>query len=77
MIDFEKLKHLIADILEVDFQHINEDSSPDNIEKWDSFSHVKLIIAIESEFNITLTPEDTIDMMSVKLINLILEEKLQ
>jgi len=61
----------------VDINDINENSSPDNMEKWDSLTHIKLVIAIESEFNITLTPEDTMEMMSVKLISLILKEKLE
>lgn len=31
----------------------------------------------KNEFDITLTPEDTMEMMSVKLISLILKEKLE
>jgi acyl carrier protein len=75
MIDFNKLKQVISDILEVDVNNINESSSSDNIEQWDSLSHIKLVMAIEAEFNVKLTPEDMMDMLSVKLIKMILEEK--
>ena len=77
MIGFNKLKQVVSDILEVDIDDINENSSPDNIEKWDSLSHIKLVMAIEAEFNVKLTPDDMMDMLSVKLIKMILAEKLE
>ena len=77
MKEFNKLKQLVSDILEVDIDDINENSSPDNIEKWDSLSHIKLVMAIEVEFNVKLTPDDMMDMLSVKLIKMILAEKLE
>ena len=77
MREFNKLKQVVSDILEVDIDDINENSSPDNIEKWDSLSHIKLVMAIEVEFNVKLTPGDMMDMLSVKLIKMILAEKLE
>ena len=77
MREFNKLKQVVSDILEVDIDDINENSSPDNIEKWDSLSHVKLVMAIEVEFNVKLTPDDMMDMLSVKLIKMILAERLE
>jgi acyl carrier protein len=77
MKEFNKLKQVVSDILEVDIDDINENSSPDNIEKWDSLSHIKLVMAIEVEFNVKLTPDDMMDMLSVKLIKMILAEKLE
>ena len=70
MREFNKLKQVVSDILEVDIDDINENSSPDNIEKWDSLSHIKLVMAIEVEFNVKLTPDDMMDMLSVKLITI-------
>ena len=77
MREFNKLKQVVSDILEVDIDDINENSSPDNIEKWDSLSHIKLVMAIEVEFNVKLTPDDVMDMLSVKLIQMILEERMK
>ena len=77
MREFNKLKQVVSDILEVDIDDINENSSPDNIEKWDSLSHIKLVMATEVEFNVKLTPDDMMDMLSVKLIKMILAEKLE
>jgi len=76
MIDTERLNRVVSDTLGVHIDSITDESAPDNIEKWDSLSHINLVMAIESEFNIRLTPEDTLDMLSVKLIRIILEEKI-
>ena len=75
MKDFDKLKQVVSDVLAVDVDNIDESSSPDNIEQWDSLSHIKLVMAIEAEFNVKLTPGDMMDMLSVKLIKMILQEK--
>jgi len=76
MIDNKILNEVISDVLGVPLEDITEESSSDNIDKWDSLSHINLIMAIESEFNVNLTPEDTIDMLSVKLIRIILNDKI-
>lgn len=77
MIDDMKLKEVISNVLGVSTEEINDDSSPDNIEKWDSLSHINLVMALESEFNVELSPEDAMDMLSVKLIRMILEDVLK
>ena len=77
MIDDMKLKEVISNVLGVSLQEINDDSSPDSLDKWDSLSHIKLVMAIESEFEVELSPEDSMDMLSVKLIRMILEDVLK
>ena len=39
-----------------------------NLRKWDSLNHVKLIMAIESKFKISIDPDQSIDMLSYKSI---------
>ena len=77
MIDDMKLKEVISNVLGVSIDAINDKSSPDSIDKWDSLSHLKLVMAIESEFEVELSPEDSMDMLSVKLIRMILEDALK
>ena len=77
MIDDFKLRQLVADILEIDIESVIESSSSNNIEAWTSLSHVQLVMAIESEFEVTLSPEDMMDMLSVKSIKMILNERLE
>ena len=49
-----------------------------NVKKWDSLSHVKLILLIESKFNIKkINPEESLDLLSYKRIFIFLTKKLK
>ncbi len=71
------VKRIIADILGIDETTINNESSPDNVEEWDSLKHMNIIIAIEEEFNLTFSDEEIGDMLNVQLIIYTLNEKKQ
>ena len=70
-----KLNRVLSQVLGIPAESIQEESSPDTIPGWDSLSHLNLILSIESEFGISLTPEEAMEMLSVKLIRMILAEK--
>jgi len=75
VIDNERLYSVVSSILGVPIDDVNDTSSPDNFENWGSLTHINLVVAIEAEFNVSFTPEDTMDMLSVKLIRMVLEDK--
>lgn len=54
---------------------ISDETSPDTVATWDSVTHLNLVMAIEEAFGVAFTPEETMDMISVRLIRLLLEEK--
>ena len=68
----EKLLTLLSKVFQVETSAINNDTSPDNMKTWDSFNTLKMIMHIESEFNITLPLEDLVKIKSVKDIKNIL-----
>ena len=74
MIDEMKLKEVISNVLGVSIDEIDDNSSPDSIDKWDSLSHLNLVLAIEAEFGVRLNPNCIMDMLSVKSIRTILED---
>ena len=39
---------------------------------WDSLNHLNLVMAIEEEFKVSLSPDDTLDMRDVGQIRAIL-----
>ena len=71
----DRIYRVISDVMGVPLEEINDNSSPDSIEAWESFSHINLILALESEFSVSLDPEDVMEMQSVSLIRTILDEK--
>ena len=60
----KKLKEICSVIFEIDETRINEASSPENIESWDSMNHMNLILALEEEFGIKITDDDALDLLS-------------
>ena len=54
-------KKILSDVMEIDEDTINNDSSPANIENWDSLSHVNLVMALEKKFKIKISPEEGIE----------------
>ena len=71
----DRVYQVVSDVLDVPITAINDDSSPDTITAWDSASHINLIMALEAEFGISLSDEDVIDMLSVRLIRMVLEKR--
>jgi acyl carrier protein len=71
----DRIYQLVSDVFGVPVGAITTDSSSDTIETWDSLSHINLILAIESEFGISLSPEEAMDMLTVGLIQTILSER--
>lgn len=69
----EKLKKVMKSIFN---EEITKDFSKYTNEKWDSFLHLDLIVKLEDEFNITLTPEEMGKMDSFEEILGVINEKL-
>ena len=68
---------ILSSVFEVELESLNEESSIDNIENWDSIRHLNLILALEEEFNISIPDEEVGDLVNYKLIELIVNEQLK
>ena len=64
----EQVKETIADTLNLPLTSINNDSSAENIDAWDSLAQVNLMIALEQTFDIQLEVEDFMDLTSAQAI---------
>jgi acyl carrier protein len=70
----QSLKEVMASVLKIELEEINEDSSPDNIEAWDSLKHLLLVIALEDKFGVSFTEEESVEILNYALIKLVLSE---
>lgn len=68
------LKNTVASVLGVSPEDINDDSSMDNLHEWDSVKHLNLVLAIEEVFGVSMTEEQSLEMLSFPLIKLVLAE---
>lgn len=55
---FAHLAESLADILDMDTVTLDDGTTADDLEGWDSIAHIKLIIALEGELGIRFTPEE-------------------
>lgn len=59
---------VISQVMKVPLEEINEDSSPETIDAWDSLKHMNVILALEEEFGVHFTDEQIMRMLDVKAI---------
>jgi len=69
----DKIKQIFHDLFGIPLDKINDNSSPSNIEKWDSLGHLNLVMAIEQRFQIKLKDQDVVGMLNFGLIKDILK----
>jgi acyl carrier protein len=53
---------------------INNSTSIDNVNGWDSMAHVALIMELQKEFRVSISPTDAVELTSVEKIIQYLEE---
>ena len=68
------VEDLVATVFGVDRTSIDERSSPESVEGWDSMGHVNLVLALERTFKLSIAVADAIEMADVKTIKAILQE---
>lgn len=52
---FSKLHEIFLDVFDLDELELTVETSANDIEEWDSLSHIQLIVAIEKAFGIKFT----------------------
>ena len=57
----DKCKKIFSKIMKISSSRITDKSSIDNVDGWDSLSHVQLISSLEKGFKIKVTPAEGID----------------
>tara|TARA_R110002049_G_scaffold217453_3_gene388862 strand:+ start:192 stop:419 length:228 start_codon:yes stop_codon:yes gene_type:complete len=71
----ERLRNVMATTFQVPAESINENSSAENLERWDSFGFLQLITSLEDEFGVNFDETELLRMTSYKTIQSILEDK--
>jgi acyl carrier protein len=61
----ESLNQIFCEVFEDDDISITTEMTADDIDGWDSLSHVNLIVAIESKFNITFSRKELLTFKNV------------
>jgi len=70
----QKLKEVLSRIFSVSLEMITDEASPDTIHNWDSLRHMNLVLALEEEFDMEFTDDQVVEILSYKLIKIVLKE---
>lgn len=74
---FIKLNEIFIDVLDLDEVELTDETSANDIEEWDSLSHIQLIVAIEKTFGIKFTSLEIMKWKNVGEMVDSMEEKLK
>lgn len=69
----EKVLEILKNLFELDT--VDESCSQETCEKWDSMGQLNLVVELETEFDVTLEPEEIGEMKSFTDIIRILKTK--
>jgi len=62
----QKLMMLISSVLNIDENSINNDTSPENTESWDSFNALVMVSELESEFEVQFSIDEVYSVSNVE-----------
>ncbi len=72
---FRKLNRIFNDVLDCEDIDLGEKTCADDIEEWDSLSHIQLIVAIEKELGVKFTSREIMKWNNVgEMVDTILEK---
>jgi acyl carrier protein len=66
------VEQVIGKAFGLDPADVNESTSRQTVEQWDSMGHLTLILELETHYNVTISIADAMDMVDVKAIKGIL-----
>lgn len=70
-----RVARVFSEVLGVSAEQITDDTSPDNTPQWDSMAAMNLVVAIEDEFDVTLSTAEIISMRNVAIVKKVLSAK--
>lgn len=71
------MKEKIIEIMKTIFEStdVDESTTPDKLENWDSLRHMNLVVALEEEFGVEFDEDDIVEMLSLDAIMKVIESK--
>jgi acyl carrier protein len=71
---YERLNSVFRDVFDDETITVTDSTTSNDIEEWDSFEHINLVVAVEQEFGFKIPMGKTVTMKNVgEMVDLILE----
>ena len=71
---YEKLDKVFQDVFDDETISVNDNTTADDIDDWDSLEHINLIVAVEKEFGIKFSMGEVNTMKNVgEMVDIIMQ----
>jgi len=71
---YERLNMVFREVFDDESIRVNDETTSDDIDDWDSFEHINLIVAVEDEFGMKIPMGKVVTMKNVgEMVDIILE----
>ena len=71
---YERLNNVFRDVLDDDSIELHDETVADDVDGWDSFEHINLVVAVENEFSFKIPMGKVVSMKNVgEMVDIILE----
>ncbi len=72
----EKIQNIMIDVFDIDDLEISEDTTAQDIDEWDSLSHIRFMITVEKFLKIKFRNEEIAELKNVGDLARAIESKL-
>lgn len=71
---YERLNNVFREVLDNETIELHDETVADDVDGWDSFEHINLIVAVEDEFSFKIPMGKVVTMKNVgEMVDIILE----
>jgi acyl carrier protein len=71
----DKLTEIVAELFELEPAAVNDSLTPEDVELWDSMNHLRLISAVEDEFQIKLSMKEIESIRSLATLKALIQQR--
>ena len=69
-----KLVEIVAELFDLDPAAVDDGLTPEDVELWDSMNHLRLVSAVEEEFQIKLSMQEIELIRSLAVLRALVEQ---
>ena len=70
-----QLRAIMEDVFDIDDLPISSETTAEDIEEWDSLSHIRLVVAIERRFKFKFSTSEVEELMNIGDLARLIEAK--
>jgi acyl carrier protein len=70
----EKLVEIVAELFDLAPAAVDDALTPEDVELWDSMNHLRLVSAVEEEFQIKLSMQEIESIRSLSTLQALIEQ---